>query len=162
MENKQSNTPSDLPIKWEEYEYEHRPKSGDWFWYIASGALILIIVSILMKNFLLGIIAIAGALSVAVLGVQKPRKLGYAIESGGIRIGSQFHPFKEIDSFWISYEPPHKKELLLKSKKKVLKHMIVPLGNNNPKSIRDILKKVIKEEEQEESFVDILTEKMGL
>lgn len=162
MEEKQSKTLPNLPIKWEGYEYTHKPKSGDWFWFIASGALVLITASILLKNFLLGVIAIAGAFSIAILGAQKPRKLNYAIQNRGIKAGSHFYPFKELESFWINYEPPLKKELLLKSKKKIMKHIKIPLDNNNPKSIREILKKVLKEEEQEETFVDIVTEKLGL
>lgn len=161
MEKEQSKTELDSPIKWEEYEYTHKPKSGDWFWLIASGALVLIIVSILMKNFLLGVIAIAGAFSVAMLGAQKPKKLSYAIENRGIKAGSHFYPFKELESFWINYEPPHKKEIILESKKKITKHIKIPLGNNNPKFIRESLKKILKEEEHEETMIDVITEKLG-
>ncbi len=162
MESEQKNILQELPIEWREYEYRHRPKNGNWFWFVASGALVLIIISILLKNFLLGVVAIAGAFAVAMLGAQTPRKLNYAIEKRGVKAGAHFYPFKELESFWISYEPPHKKELILKSKKKIIKHVHISLGHNNPKKIRDILKKILKEEEYEETFTDILTERLGI
>lgn len=162
MEEKRNNVFSELPITWEEYEYKHKPKSGNWFWLVASGALILIIVSILMKNFLLGVIAVAGAFAVAMLGAQHPRKMAFAIEKKGVKVGHTFYPFGELESFWINYDPPHKKEIFLKSKKKIIKHVRIPLGENNPAQIRSIFKKILKEEEYEETFTDILMEKLGI
>lgn len=115
-----------------------------------------------MKNFLLGVIAIASAFSVALAGAQHPRKMTFAIEKRGVKVGDHLYPFKELESFWIDYEPPHKKELLLKLKRKIIKHIRIPLGETDPKQIRDIFKKILKEEEYEETFTDIITEKLGI
>jgi hypothetical protein len=120
------------PIRWKEFEYSHTAKTANWFWLVASGALAFIIIAILMHNFLFGFFAIAAAFAVILMGVKKPRELTFSIEAKGIKIGPRLYLYEDLNSFWINYDPPEKKELILETKKKLAQHIKIPLGDTNP------------------------------
>jgi len=61
MDNKnQSNysnkeeSKSNFPIKWSAMEHDHPQKTADWYWYVGSGALAVLIFAYLLRNFLFG------------------------------------------------------------------------------------------------------------
>jgi len=146
------------PIKWRCLEYDYHPKTSDWFWFVASGALLIVIVAIIMRNFLFAALAIIAAFVVAILGTKKPQKINFIISTRGVEIGKQIYSYKELESFWINYDPPRKKELIVKSKKKLVGLIKIPLDNIDPNLIRKKLIRVLKEEEVEESLVETIAD----
>lgn len=148
-------------IKWEEYEHDYNKKGADWFWFILSGALIVLIISILMRNFLFGVFSIIAAFTIMLMGSRKPKKLNFSIEAKGIKIESKLYPYEELDSFWLNYDPPQKKEIILETKQKFGRYIKIPLGNIDPNLARSHLIKILKEEKHEESLMETIAEKLG-
>ncbi|MBU1178865.1 hypothetical protein KKB69_00790 [Patescibacteria group bacterium] len=147
--------------EWIEFEHGHHPKNNEWFWYVASGALIIVILAIFLSNFLFAVLAIIAALVIILTGARKPRKIKFSVGTKGIKAGEKFYPYKELGSFWIHYDPPLKKELIIKFSKKLSQHAKIPLGNADPGRIRNFLIKILKEEEHEESLTEKLAELLG-
>jgi len=148
-------------IKWTALEYNYTPKNSNWFWLVASGALVLIIVSVIMRNFLFGVFVGLAVFVIILSSSKKPRKLIFSIESRGIKIGNNYYPYSELNSFWINYDPPEKKELILKTKKKLANFIKIPLANTDPNLVRDFLLKMLKEKRYDESLTETITEKLG-
>ncbi len=148
-------------FEWKEFEHNTPKKSTDWFWYIGSGALIVVIVSIFLKNFLFAVFAIVAVFVIFALYTQTPQETDFKIDAKGIKIGKTFYKYKEIDSFWINYNPPHKKELILELDKRLHPHVKIPIGNQDPNEIRDFLSKILEEEEYEESLIETIAERLG-
>lgn len=150
----------DIKLAWTCLEYDYRPKTPDWFWFVASGALLVVIIAILMRNFLFAVLVIIAAFVVAVLGTKKPQKINFAISARGVEIEKQIYPYKELESFWINYNPPEKKELAIKSKKKFVGLIKIPLDNTDPNLVRKKLARVLKEEELEESLIETIADRL--
>ena len=142
------------PFKWSAQEYEYFPKSADWFWIVSILAAAVFAASIILGNFLFGILALVSGVAIILYGVRKPRNITFLITVRGVQIGSKFYPYENLESFWLHYDPPHKKELSLKSKKIFMPYIQIPLGDTDPNVVRDFLLKFTKEKEHQESFTD--------
>jgi len=161
MENQNKN-PIELPIKWRGFESTFKEKSSDWVWFVASGALLILIVAFFMKNYLFAGLVVLATFTIIIMGFKKPEEFDFSVESRGISVGSKLYTFNNLKSFWIHYEPPAKKNLIIKTKGKFLNHIKIPLENVDPVLIRTILIKTLEEKEEEESFIDIIVDRIGL
>lgn len=150
-----------LPLAWTEFEYTHSEKDANWFWYVGSGALLIVIIAILMHNFLFAAFAIVAAFAVIIMAAQKPKKMNFSIEDKGIKIGHRLYFYDELKSFWVNNRPPRKKELIIESGKILIPHIKIPLGNVDPDLARKMLLKKLKEKKQEESLTEIIAERLG-
>ena len=101
------------------------------------------------------------AVSVILVGTKNPRRVTFSLEVKGIKVGREFFPYDEINTFWIHYDPPHKKELVINPQKKLGRNIKIPLGDTDPNEARDFLKKVLKEERQEEPLTEIVANWLG-
>lgn len=149
------------PIKWSGNEYQYTPKTSNWFWYVASGSLILIIISILMRNFLFAVFILIASFTIVLFGTKKPQRINFVIQANGIKIGPKLYTFEELTSFWVNYDPPFKKEVILEQKKKLSRYIKIPIENVDPNLIRETLLKFLKEKKHEESLVETIAERLG-
>ncbi|MFH1979024.1 MAG: hypothetical protein ABII97_01400 [Patescibacteria group bacterium] len=148
-------------LKWTTYEHDHVPKDANWFWLVGSGTIFLVLTAILLQNFLFGVLSVVAAVSVILVGTKNPRRVTFSLEVKGIKVGREFFPYDEINTFWIHYDPPHKKELVINPQKKLGRNIKIPLGDTDPNEARDFLKKVLKEERQEEPLTEIVANWLG-
>ena len=92
-----------------------------------------------------------------VQGAKKPQIINFAIIPQGILIDNRLFPYSSLKSFWLSYEPPLRKELSITSKKVLMPRIIISLEDVDPNEIRKILLQFLEEEHHEDSLIDILT-----
>lgn len=155
--NSKSKSPTTpKPIEWQAPEYEFYKKTPDWFWSIGIIAFGLFLSAIFLKNFLLAILALVAGFSLALYGAKKPNIISFSASEKGVRVGKRIYPYESLDSFCINYDPPHKKELTIKSKKTFVPILNLPLGDIDPVKIRDLLSRFIKEEKIEESPISTI------
>ena len=148
-------------IEWEAPEYEFRKKSPDWFWALGIIIAALIFSAIIFKNILFAILAIVGGFSLALYGARKPKIVSFSISPRGIKINDKIYYYDDLKSFWINYDPPHKKELLIESKKTFVPHIAIILGEADPMAVREYLLKFLKEERIEESLITTIAKLLG-
>ncbi len=143
-------------LEWSAPEFTKYQK--DVIWFLIGGAigLGLLIFSLLNKNFIFALIVILSAFSLYVWSQKEPRKIKFVINVKGIMIDNACYNFDNLKSFWIFYEPPEVKFLSLESKKTIMPHIKIPLGEIDPNKIRELLLKFLPEEKQEESLIDVL------
>lgn len=130
--------------KFSEYvKYERSPA-----WYVGLGIIevAVIIYSILSKNFLFALIAILVGLILVLHSRQEPAELYCRIFEDGIQVGSKFYEWDDIRKFWLVYEPPNIKLLHIDLKSIFMPDFSVPLNNQNPLEIRQILKTYLVED----------------
>ncbi len=144
------------PIEWQAPEYEFYKKTPDWFWSIGIIAFGLFLSAIFLKNFLFAILALVAGFSLALYGAKKPNIISFSADEKGIRVRKRIYPYESLDSFCVHYDPPHKKELTIKSKKTFVPIINLPLGDADSEKTRDLLSRFIKEEAIEESPVSII------
>ncbi len=164
-DNDTENSPEDFHVEkqtqadsvsWRAPEYEIYEKST--VWYLAA-ALILLAISTYAMLTNSPIMAITFIL-IGVVGYiylqKEPRTLDFEINHRGVYAGSEFYDFDDIDSFWIFYDPPHTKTLSLRVDSSFMPFVHIPLGDEDPIVVREILMQYAPEEKQEAGLIDSL------
>ena len=147
-------------LEWQTFEYDHNEKSSDWFWVVGILGGIGIILAILFKDFLFAIVLLLGTFTVLMYGARKPELITVSISTKGIRAKNDLFPFKNLLGFALQdIEEPYK--LMIHSNRPFLPHIIIPLDGIDPKLIRERLSVVLEEEQFEETFIDLLVERLG-
>jgi hypothetical protein len=140
-------------IEWQAPEYEFHQKSPDWFWALGSITIALFFSAIFLHSFLFGILTLLAGFSLALYGARRPNIVSFGLGPRGIQVNKRIYNYEDLKSFWLNYNPPHKKELLIESKKTFMPHMVIMLGDADPEKIRNYLLQFLKEEKIEESLM---------
>ena len=148
------NLPS--KIKWSALEYEFHEKTPEWYWALGIITAALVLAAVILHNFLFAVLVVLAGFSVGLYGTRRPRTTLHEINSGGVSLGNKNFNYEHIDHFWINYNPPAKKELILESKKTFSTHTVILLGNAEPEQIRRYLLQYLKEKKIEESLVAVI------
>ncbi|MCR4274662.1 MAG: hypothetical protein NUW02_01255 [Candidatus Campbellbacteria bacterium] len=149
-----------IHLAWKTLEYEHKPRSSDWFWGLGIIAIAGVILSIFLGNFLFGVVIGVGAVALGLHALRHPHIIECEIQDRGVRIGDTLFPYRTLESFWID-ERLIPNRLLLKSQKMFMPHIIVPLADISTDEVRDTLLQYLDEEEVHETFSDRIVELAG-
>jgi len=143
-------------MDWKTEEFAYHEKTRNWF--IAGGILFFLIVGYFAysKQLITALTFLLLGFTIYIFSIKKPRTINCFITHQGITVDEVFYPFKEIESFWIFFEPPDFKFISLKHKKQYLPYSQIPIGDEDPMKIRKILMEYLPEEEQQEPFSDKL------
>ncbi len=150
-------------LSWKMYEYEHTPKTSDWYWALGIVAIAIAIVSIFLGNLLFGLFAIIAAVTLALHAAKPPRLLDYHLTPRGVIIEKKMYPHHTLDSFWV-VEYEHKaNKILLKSSKLLMPYIVMPLPHDiHPDEARVILFDLgLPEVEHHEPLVHEVMEYLG-
>ena len=148
-------------LKWGALEYEYIPKSNNWFWSVGIIAISVAFASVLLGNMLFAILVMIAATTIILYGAKKPKKVMFSFTARGLQIDSRLFPYENLRSFWIHYEPPAKKNIVIEPKKLFMPAIIIPLGDADPNIIREHLLKFLKEERHEESIAQTISRLLG-
>lgn len=156
----QANPPGVI-FKWRAPEFDYHPQKN--LTSLLFGVLLCLgaIAALFFKNFLFSILLVISGGLVIHRSSQEPSELYFYISSRGMKIGARLYRFEDLESFWIFYDPPSFKELILRSKKALVPIIRVPLGEANPLEIREVLLRFLKEEKHEDSLVDVISRSLG-
>lgn len=146
-----------LIISWRGPEYPKYPKNINVLITFAIFDFLMIILAIVLRNILMAILFFLIGIVVYIYYQKEPREVFFAITPQGIVINETLYLYKDLKSFWILYEPPLFKELVIRHKKKSNPLTKIPLENQNPNIIRKRLLEFLPEKEEEESLVDIIS-----
>jgi len=144
-------------FSWSAYEYEYYEKSTDWYWWVGFFALVLLGFALWQRSFLFVLVILLGWFAIALYAVRPPQMLSFSIAERGVLIGDHLYPWHDLRSFWIFYNPPLRKELVIAPKKTLLSALKINLGNIDPSALHDILVTFLPEIEEEDSLIDNLS-----
>jgi len=148
-------------IEWEAPEYEHQEKTADWFWAVGIITIALVVASAIYGNFLFAILAGLMGFTISLYGARKPETVKFSIGPRGIRIGSKLYDYENLNSFWVEYNPPFRKELILESKKTLMPHINIMLRETDPEDVRGYLSQFMVEKKIEESLIATVAKIIG-
>jgi len=159
MNETQKNNEADhgeILAQWDFPEYNQYKKTKAW--YVVTGIIfaLFLIYSVLTANFLFIIILILAAIIIFMHSRQSPAKIEFKIYEDGIGLGLKFYDWEEIKKFRIVFQPPEVKRLYFDLKRALTPDLSVPLLDQNPLEIRDVLKKYLDEDlnKTEETIID--------
>lgn len=149
-------------LEWTALEHEHIHKSSDWFWALGILAIAAATTSIIFNNVLFAIVILIGAFTVGMNALKPPAQVRFKITSRGIMINNTLYPYSSLESFWVADENKHEQpKLLVKSKKLLVPHIVIPIEGASPDDVRDYVLDYLDEEEDSESLAQKIMEFFG-
>lgn len=126
-------------LGWRFPEYPDRQRSlASWFFLLLAGVLLLII-AVSTGNFLFAVIIILAAIIYILQQRVKAQLVPFGIHEDGIAVGKDRYPYRDIDRFWIVYKPGEAQMLYFHFRSTVRPYLAIPLVDQNPLKVRDIL-----------------------
>lgn len=142
---------------WEAPEFMEMQRGRNWFIIFGLIAAFLIALMIFLGFYVAAIAFFIGAVVWLILAQRKPQTISFGIYEYGIQVGPSKHFFKDIEKFWVLYDPPSLKKLNFQMKKKLATVLSIELVNEDPSKVREILKKYLHEDlDMEEDTTDTL------
>lgn len=137
-------------IKWKFPEYAKHERNRGWFIKIGLAGGLLMLYCFWTLNFLFAVILVMIAIMLYLHHQREPEIVDCAITEDGLEIGRRFYRFKDIKSFWIIYEPGEAKTVYFDFKG-WRPSLALPLEDQNPLKMRDILLEYLEEDLEKEN-----------
>ena len=148
-------------VTWEAPEHHHVEKGNDWFFALAIIIGALVVSAVLFNNVLLALlIGLAGG-ALGVSATKKPSIIPFAVTVRGVRIDDRLYPYTTLDAYAIDEEDPRGPQLLLRSTRKLMPLLVIPLPAEYIDDIESILESRLPEDELEEPFLMKVFELFG-
>lgn len=148
------------PIVWEAYEYVHREKSADWYWAVSIIAVSMAVTAVLFNDVLFAVFIVISFFALMIYAKRKPKLLEIKVDDRGIQEGRVHYLYSSIESFWVEDRFGESK-IIMKSQKKTLPYIVIPIIDVNADDVRDHLKKFLPEEEHNEPLAKRVMEYLG-
>lgn len=142
--------------QWQAPEFEIYERSQNWYFVFLFFIIMMIIYALYTDGPIMAITFILLGI-VGFIHLQRdPRIINFAITKNGIIADKELYLFENIESFWIFYDPPHSKSISIKTKASMLPYLHIPLENEDPVHIRELLISNISEIKQNPSFINTI------
>ncbi|HCR15563.1 MAG: hypothetical protein A2295_03290 [Candidatus Jacksonbacteria bacterium RIFOXYB2_FULL_44_15] len=142
---------------WQVPEYDEHERSM--FWYIGFGALGLglIIYAIATANYLFALIIVLAAVIIYFQHRGTATRVDFLVTGKGIKVGNREYSYRDLKQFWILYNPPLVKKLYFSFQSSLTPRLMIPLRNQNPLKVREILLSFLGEdlEKEEEPLSEV-------
>jgi len=148
-------------ISWEAPEHYHIEKSNDWFWMLGILAVAGTAASLIFGDVLFAVVILLAAVTMFVVGHQKPRVIPFEVSLRGVRIDKTLYPYATLESYYLDEENHVNPQLILKSKKMFVPLLIVPIPDDHIDDIEDLVNDRLPEEYLEEPLSHRLMEFFG-
>jgi len=142
--------------EWQGHEYSFEEHTADWYWAlgIISGALIL--ACIFFGNILLGLVILAGSVTVGLQAAKHKRLHHFAIYENGIAIDDNLYLFEDMRDFAILeyIDPTLPPALSLKTNHLLSPHLLIPIHDVDPEEVYAYIEQHLPEGMHEETLLD--------
>lgn len=155
--------PRSALLEWEGREYNHNPKTADWYWALGIIAVALTIALVLFGNYLLAVLVVVAAAALALHAAKHPPLHRFRLVEQGIMIGDDLHPFRRMLSFSVLEDiegelPPL---LSIKNESWLSPHLLVPLVDVDADIVYAHFLQHVDEGEHPHTFVDLVAALLG-
>ena len=158
-----SPMPRTALLEWEGREYDHNPKSTDWYWALGIIAVAGTVASVLFGNYLLALLIIIAAVALAFHAAKRPPLHRFQLVEQGIIIGNDIHVFEHMTSFYVLEDVEGKRPpmLSIKTESWLSPHLIIPLEGVDADMVYAYFLQHVDEGEHEHTFVDLVAAWLG-
>ena len=115
-------------------------------WYIKAGLAVgvLLLYSIFAHNYIFGLITIIAALTITLFH-RSDNKVEFSITEDGIIVNKKFYDYKDLQNFYIIYQPPAK-TLYFELKNVFSPRIPIALESQDPVKVRKVLLEYLEED----------------
>ena len=150
-------------MEWEGREYDHVPKSADWYWVLGIIAAAVAIAAILFGNYLLALLVIVAAATISLHAAKEPPVHQFRIVDQGLLIGEEMHPFEHMISFSVLEDVEGELPPLLSIKNETWfsPHLVIPLADVDAEAVYIHFAQHVEEREHTHSLTDLVAAWFG-
>ena len=133
-------------VAWEAPQHHHVEKGNDWFFALAIIVVALIVMAILLNNVMFALLlGIAGG-ALAISAAKRPAIVPYAVTVRGVKVEGELFPYANLKSFHIDEEDHRGPQLIIKTNRRTIPLLVLPLPPGHVDDIEEILKEKLPEE----------------
>ena len=152
-----------IVAEWEGQEYDHTPKSSDWYWALGIISVAGTIASVLFGNYLFAVLIAIAAAAIALHAAKVPPVHRFRLVETGLLIGNELHSFERMTSFTVLEDtagtyPPL---LSIKTESWHSPHLVIPLVGVNADTVYAYFLHHVSEEDHPHSFNDLVAAWLG-
>jgi hypothetical protein len=150
-------------MEWEGREYDHLPKSADWYWALGIIAAAAAVASVLFGNYLLAVLVVVAAATLALHAAKEPPLHHFSLVERGLLIGEELHSFENMISFSLLEDSEGELPPLLSIKNKtwLSPHLVIPLEGVDAEAVYLHFVQHVEEDEHKPTFVDLVATWLG-
>lgn len=153
-EKKIAERSADVLAHWRAPEFETYERNDRRFLYVAFLFIALIAYALYTDSPIMAITFILFGVVGYIHMDKKPRVLDFMITYDGIIAGNEIFKYEALKSFWIFYETDGLKAISLHTDSYLTPYVHIPLQNEDPVRIRELLLGQLEEIKQEPNIVD--------
>ena len=155
--------PGTAILEWEGREYDHNPKSADWYWVLGIIAVAATVAAILFGNYLLATLIVIAAAAFALHASKQPPLHRFRLVEQGIVVGDDLHPFERMLSFSVleDVEGELAPMLSIKTESWLSPHLIIPLDGVDADVVYAYFLQKVDEREHPHTIVDVVAAWLG-
>ncbi len=161
-EEREIINPSSVLYKWRAPEHEKIEKDKNWFLIAGLVLAVIIIYAIFTDGLIMAITFILLGMVGFIILNKNPRVINFYITDDGVIADKEIYEFENIQSFWIFYENDGLKSISLRLKSKFMPFVHIPLGDEDPTVVREILLNYLEEIKQKPSVIDNFQRFLGI
>jgi hypothetical protein len=149
-------------LRWQAPEYEINEKTHKWYLYAALVLIAIVAFALYTDSPVMAItFVLIGVVGYIFIG-REPRIVNFTITREGVIANRQLYEFENMKSFWIFYEPGDIKVVSLHMKSNLLPFVHIPVHDEDPVEIREVLLEYVPEIKQDPSLVDAFERLLGI
>ena len=155
--------PRTVIAEWEGREYEHTPRSADWYWALGIIAAAGAIAAVLFGSYLLALLIVVAAAAIALRAAKEPPVHRFTLVEDGLMIGEEFHSFSRMISFTVfeSIDGSLPPELSIKNDTWFTPHLVIPLEGVDADLVYDHFLTHVDESAHQPTVVDLVAAWLG-
>lgn len=150
-------------LEWEGREYDHNPKSADWYWSLGIVAVAATVAAILFGNYLFAVLIIVATGAITLHAAKIPPIHRFRLTEKGIIIGDDLHSFERMISFSVLEDVDDKLPpmISIKTESWFSPHLIIPLEGVDADKVYEYFLHHVDEEEHHHTFPDLVAAWLG-
>jgi hypothetical protein len=150
-------------VEWEGREYDHEPKSADWYWALGIVAVAGSIASLLFGNILLAFLIIIATAAIALHATKEPPLHTFRLVDTGLMIGEDLHLYEHMHSFTVleDIEGEYPPLLSIKTENWHSPHLVIPLSGVDADMVYAHFLHHVDEADHPHTFSDLVAAWLG-
>lgn len=160
--NSQNRRMGRILFRWTAPEYESYERDRKWYFVMTLGLIAIISYAFITNSPIMAITFILIGMIEYIYISRKPQMLNFFITEKGIVAEKEIYEFEQMNSFWIFYDPDTIKSLSIHMKGNLMPFLQIPLHNEDPEDIHQILSEYIPEIKQEYRLRDAINRMLRL
>lgn len=146
----------DVLFAWQAPEFEKYERDRKWYFVVALVLAAIVAYAIWTNSPVMAITFILIGVVGYIYIEKEPRELYFALTHDGVVAGREIYAYDNLESFWIFYEPDDLKVISLRTKSHLAPYVHIPVHDQDPVALREILLDFLPEEKQEPGLMEVV------